>query len=184
MSRIGKKKIECQQVDCQINDDFIKGKSLLGEFSMKISPFVNVVIDKGCITTTPKILPAYKKYLVVSQWGTFSSILSGKIEGLKSQYRKVVRADGIGFKITYEPGENLVFNIGNIVPKVVLKEDIPSDVKINQINNVSIELLSCDKQSLGQFSSKLIGLYRYSAYRAKGITIEGRVELLKKYKKK
>lgn len=158
------------------NNLIIKGE--LGQLSIKIHPFVNLIYSNPTATTTTttaatsttasagppsdstltlSILdPSIKHQRAI--WGLTRSLISNAIQGVSNGYSLSLRLVGVGYRATLEPSptptvtQRLNLKLGYAHPVLI---DLPSDVQALTPSTTVIELKGIDKQRLGEVAARI-----------------------------
>jgi large subunit ribosomal protein L6 len=157
------------------NNLIIKGE--LGQLSIKIHPFVNLIYSDPTATTatttttstttsagppsdstlTLSILdPSIKHQRAI--WGLTRSLIANAIQGVSNGYSLSLRLVGVGYRATLEPSttptltQRLNLKLGYAHPVLI---DLPSDVQASTPSTTVIELKGIDKQRLGEVAARI-----------------------------
>jgi large subunit ribosomal protein L6 len=158
------------------NNLIIKGE--LGQLSIKIHPFVNLIYSDPTATTTTtttttstttsagppsdstltlSILdPSIKHQRAI--WGLTRSLIANAIQGVSNGYSLSLRLVGVGYRATLEPSttptltQRLNLKLGYAHPVLI---DLPSDVQASTPSTTVIELKGIDKQRLGEVAARI-----------------------------
>lgn len=161
MSRIGKKPVKViDKAEVTISEDTVTVKGPLGQLSTTYLPVVEIKQEGDEIIVTPKKDDIETKAL----WGTYSSLISGMIEGVTKGYEKKLIIEGVGYRAEVK---------GN---KVVLKIGFSHDVEIEipegasvEIEKENITVKGIDKQVVGQLAAVIRASKKPEPYKGKGI---------------
>jgi len=175
MSRIGKQQIEIPE-NTQVTQDggVITVKGPLGELSREFRREVKINIDDKEITLTP----SGNSKFVRSLWGTYGSHLKNMIDGVGKNFEKKLVIEGVGYKAEMQ-GNTLVLSVG-FSHKVNM--DIPEGLAVSVEKNV-ITISGINKETVGQFTSKIRLQKKPEPYKGKGIRYENEVVKRKQGKK-
>ncbi len=150
MSRIGKKIIEIPTgTEVSLADGSVTVKGKLGTLTRSLSKEVEVKIEDGKITFSPKRNSGNVKSL----WGTVASHVTNLIEGVSNGYTKKLILEGVGFKSEVK-GKTLDLALGFSHPVVV---PIPEGLTVTAEKNV-ITVTGIDKEMVGSFAAEVRGL--------------------------
>ena len=176
MSRIGKQIIEIPEKTEVIKKDggVISVKGPLGEINREFKSDIDVSIDGNEIKLKPKNESPFTNAL----WGTYASHIKNMVIGVNTAYEKKLIVEGIGFKVEIV-GKELELNLGfSHQIKVTIPEDLNVTVEKNKITISGI-----NKETVGQFASKIKSFKKPEPYKGKGIRYEGEIIRRKQGKK-
>lgn len=175
MSRIGKKPItipEKTEVKVSEGTIFVKGPS--GELSRPLHSAIEVKVNGDEINVLPKDESGESNAL----WGTYASHITNMVSGVNKPFEKKLILEGVGFKSEVS-GDKMNLALGFSHPVVV---DIPEGLKVTaEKNNITVS--GPDKESVGQFSSKIRALKKPEPYKGKGMRYSDEVIRRKQGKK-
>jgi len=167
MSRIGKKPILIPQgVQVKIEGEKITIKGPKGEISREIRPEIKVEEKEGKILISPKV--EMKK--INAFWGLTRALIANMVKGVVQGYEKQLEIEGLGYKAAVE-GEDLVLNVGFTNP---VRMKSPTGIKISVEKNI-IKITGIDKETVGQFASRIKKVRAAEPYKGKGIKYVGEV---------
>ncbi len=175
MSRIAKKPIAIPaKTEASFSGGVMTIKGPLGSLSKNFRPYINVVVENGTITLTPKSNLLQARAL----WGTYASHIKNMLAGVNKPYERKLVVEGIGFKADIK-GANLVMALGFSHPVTV---PIPIDLKVtSEKNNLTISGIDCEK--VGQFAAVIRSMKKPEPYLGKGIRYSDEVIRRKQGKK-
>ena len=175
MSRIAKKPILIPaKTEAAFSGGIMTVKGPLGTLTKTFRPYINVVVDKGAITLTPKVHSLQARAL----WGTYASHIKNMIAGVSKAYEKKLVVEGIGFKADVK-GANLVLAVGFSHPVTI---PIPADLKVtSEKNTITVAGIDCEK--VGQFAAVVRATKKPEPYLGKGIRYSDEVIRRKQGKK-
>lgn len=180
MSRIGKQPIKIPEgVEVKISGNFISVKGPKGEISRRLHDSISVKQEGDSILTAPKDESSR------ALWGTFRSLISNMIEGVKNGFQKVLIYEGIGYKSEVKSdaeagvGKVLELNIGFTHP-VRIKAPKGIDFKTEK-NQITVS--GADKELVGQIAADIRKVRPPEPYKGKGIRYKDEVILRKAGKK-
>lgn len=175
MSRIAKKPIE---LPANTQASYAKGtmsiKGPLGELKKYFKDDIDVKIENNSILLTP----TNKTILARALWGTYAAHIRNMIAGVNKPFEKRLIIEGIGFKGDIK-GKDLVLSLG-FSHQIVMP--IPADIKVVSEKNTLI-ITSIDKESVGEFASKIRSLKKPEPYLGKGVRYSDEVIRRKQGKK-
>ncbi len=160
MSRIGKRIITIpEKVEVKEEDEFIivtgpkgtlKQKKLNG-ISMKIEDN-NLYLERDCEENK-------------ALHGTLNSLLENMIKGVTDSFSKSLEIVGVGYRFNVQ-GKKLIINAGYSHP---VEMQIPEGVEVKIISNTEIEVISINKQQVGEFAANIRKVRPPEPYKGKGI---------------
>lgn len=184
MSRKGSLKISTKGLTkFEIKDGYVFGENANGSFQIKTFDFLDIQFKDGIVTST------FKEDYFTSRrdirkwtpcWGTFMSLLQGKIHGLLNPLSLVVFVKGTGYRVTLN-GKTLTFKLGFSHLKDVA---LPDEIKAESLSQTEVKLTSVNKQVLNGFAERMHKLCKYNVYSDKGVSYTGRYVRHKEVKKK
>jgi large subunit ribosomal protein L6 len=168
MSRVGKKIIEIPSgVNLSVQENTVNVKGSLGELSLLLPSFVNVVINDNIVTLQVDNENDKKQRAI---WGTYRALINNLVVGVSAGFTKEMELNGVGYKMEMQ-SPNLILYIGFSHP---VKVPIPSEIKLSLNKNV-IHGESINKATLGDFFMKIHNMKPCDVYKQKGFKIPGRV---------
>ena len=176
MSRIGKLPIEIPKgVTVTIQGPNVTVKGPLGTLQMEIKD-VEIQMDENVITVRPiESRPNWS-----AKWGLMRSLLNNMVVGVSRGFKKVLVIEGREYSVKKVP-EGLVFNLGFSHPVEI---PLPASIQANVEERAKrIELISPDKQLLGQVVANIRAYRPPEPYKGKGIKFENEVIVRKVGKK-
>jgi large subunit ribosomal protein L6 len=161
MSRIGKKPIELNdKTTVTITDSDVTVKGPLGELKTTYLPVVEIKQEDNQIVVNPKDDELKTKAL----WGTYTSIISGMVQGVNEEYEKNLIIEGVGYRAETK-GDKLVLHVGFSHP---VELDIPAGLKV-EVEKEKINVKGIDKQAVGEFTAVIRSNKKPEPYKGKGI---------------
>ncbi len=162
MSRIGKRILTIpEKVNVELVENKLTVKGPKGELSLDIDPNIKVKVEENKITVEKaKSIKAAEQ-----MHGTTNALIQNMLIGVSEGYHKNIEINGVGYRFNVA-GKTLTINAGFSHP---VKKDIPEGITINTISNTEIELVSIDKQKLGQFAAEVRAIRPPEPYKGKGI---------------
>ena len=91
--------------------------------------------------------------------------------GVSEQFTVTLNLIGVGYRASIQKN-SLILNLGYSHP-VEIK--IPDGISVNVIQNTTLNLKGCDKESLGLFASNIRSWRPPEPYKGKGIIYEGEI---------
>jgi large subunit ribosomal protein L6 len=177
MSRIGKKSVPLPQgVTATIKDREVKVKGPKGELSLRVLDGIEVKLDQGAITVTPREMTDAMR----AQWGMQRTLVSNIVEGVSKGFTQTLEINGVGFRAAIQ-GKNLQLQLGYSHDVVY---PIPAGIDIKCEKPTIIIVSGSDRQKVGQVSAEIRGFRKPEPYKGKGIKYAGEFIRRKEGKKK
>ncbi|MDR3126727.1 MAG: 50S ribosomal protein L6 [Rickettsiales bacterium] len=178
MSKIGKVPVKIPEgTTVAMDGGVLLAKGKLGEQRVPISPLVDVKIEGGEITVSPKDTGG-KAALVM--WGTMRSLVANAVEGVSAGFVKELELKGVGYKVTLK-GNVLDMSLGY---SHNIEYRLPDGVKAEIPSPTEIKLISADKALLGKTASEIRALREPEPYKGKGVKYKDETIRRKEGKKK
>ena len=175
MSRIGKKPIAIpENTEVAIVDGLVTVKGPKGELSLAYKPVVDVAVENGEVTVTPKGETTAHRAL----WGTYASEISSMIQGVNTPFVKKRIIEGVGYKAEMQ-GNKLVLNVGF---SHSIELEVPEGIECS-IEKTSITITGISKEKVGQFAAVIRSKKKPEPYKGKGIRYSDEVVRRKEGKK-
>lgn len=169
MSRIGKKAIEIpKDVKIIVQDKIVTVK---GKFGTLEKTFVNPFIlihndDKRLVLERQNEEKKTREY-----HGLMRALIQNMVDGVNTQFTKILIAEGVGYKFQME-GKDLLVTVGYANPiRFVISKDIT--IKLESPTKVSI--CGTDKEKVGFLASEIRATRPPEPYKGKGIMYEGEI---------
>lgn len=161
MSRVGKLPITVPSgVTITVDSGNVTVKGPKGELTQFITPAVNVKLDDGVLTVTPKDNSRQAR----AQHGLMRSLINNMVIGVTKGFEKKLEVSGVGFRISMS-GNTLEMALGFSHP---VKYIAPEGIQITT-NKMEITVSGIDKQKVGQVASEIRALKKPEPYKGKGI---------------
>ena len=162
MSRIGKLPIIVPK-DVDINYDGLKitVKGKFGTLQTNIPEVIAVEQTEGIINISLK----NEKRSFKALHGLFRTIINNMVIGVSEQFQLTLVLKGVGYRALVQADE-IILSLGYSHP---VKLKIPETISVEVIQNVTINLKSCDKELLGLFAANLRSWRKPEPYKGKGI---------------
>lgn len=166
MSRIGKLPIKIpSNVDivCNGSDITVKGK---------FGTLENTVPDVLEVEQTSENLRVILKTQTRNgnaMHGLYRTLINNMVIGVSEQFQILLNLKGVGYRAAVQ-GKMLVLNLGYSHP---VELEIPEEINVEVIKNVTLVLKSCDKEKLGLFGAKIRSWRPPEPYKGKGILYQG-----------
>jgi len=162
MSRIGKLPIIVPK-DVDINYDGLKitVKGKFGTLQTNIPEVIAVEQTEGIINISLK----NEKRSFKALHGLFRTIINNMVIGVSEQFQLTLVLKGVGYRAVVQADE-ITLSLGYSHP---VKLKIPETISVEVIQNVTINLKSCDKELLGLFAANIRSWRKPEPYKGKGI---------------
>jgi len=162
MSRIGKLPIIVPK-DVDINYDGLKitVKGKFGTLQTNIPEVIAVEQTEGIINISLK----NEKRSFKALHGLFRTIINNMVIGVSEQFQLTLVLKGVGYRALVQADE-IILSLGYSHP---VKLKIPETISVEVIQNVTINLKSCDKELLGLFAANIRSSRKPEPYKGKGI---------------
>ncbi|MFM9865120.1 MAG: 50S ribosomal protein L6 [Micropepsaceae bacterium] len=162
MSRIGKKPVLLPTgVTATVKDREVKVKGPKGELSLRVVDGIDVTVDKGGITLTPKELTDDLR----AKWGLQRTLVNNLVEGVSKGFAQQLEIAGVGFRAAVQ-GKNLQLQLGYSHDVIY---PIPAGIDIKCEKPTLILVSGSDKQKVGQVAAEIRGFRKPEPYKGKGI---------------
>lgn len=166
MSRIGKLLINIpENVDINYTNSEFTVKGKFGTLKLEIPDVINLIQNEGKLGVR---LKEEKKNLKALH-GLYRVLINNMILGVSKQFDLTLILKGVGYRATVQ-GKEIVLSLGYSHP---VKIDIPKDIKVEVVQNTTINLKSCDKEALGLFAANIRAWRVPEPYKGKGILYKG-----------
>lgn len=176
MSRIGKRELLIPAgVTVTVENDLVTVKGPKGELKYNKPSIITVEEVEG------KILTKRPNDAKVSRQlhGTTNALVKNMIIGVTEGYQKGLEAVGVGYRFQVQ-GNKINVNAGYSNPVVV---EVPTGVKVEQVNNTEITISGIDKQQVTEFAANIRAIREPEPYKGKGIRYKGEYVRRKEGKK-
>ena len=162
MSRIGKLPITIpDSVDVNYTDSTITVKGKFGTLENQIPESIVVSEDNGKLSVQVKEQKKNSRAL----HGLYRTLINNMVLGVSQQFDLTLILKGVGYRAAVQ-GKEIVLNLGYSHP---VKIDIPNEIKVEVVQNTTINLKSCDKEALGLFAANIRAWRLPEPYKGKGI---------------
>jgi len=180
MSRVAKAPLVVpEKTEITIQGEQITVKGPKGTLQQKINKLVEV----------KKSNKEEKQYIVsptkntVEAWaqaGTVRALINNMFVGVNEGFKKTLELVGVGYRAQAK-GNSLTLTLGYSHP---VEYNLPEGVTAQTPNNTTIELMSIDKQILGQAASEIRSFRKPEPYKGKGVKYQNEQINKKEAKKK
>lgn len=162
MSRIGKLPITIpDSVDVNYTDSKITVKGKFGTLENQIPESIVVTQENNQLSVQIK----EQKKDSRAMHGLYRTLINNMILGVSQQFDLTLLLKGVGYRAAVQ-GKEIVLNLGYSHP---VKIDIPTEIKVEVVQNTTINLKSCDKEALGLFAANIRAWRLPEPYKGKGI---------------
>jgi large subunit ribosomal protein L6 len=162
MSRIGKLPINIpENVDINWNEFEIRVQGKFGSLQTNLPDGINVMKDNQTLKVGLKKDSKNLRAL----HGLYRNLINNMVIGVSKQFELTLTLKGVGYRAVVQ-GKEIVLNLGYSHP---VKIEIPSEVSVEIVQNTTINLKSCDKESLGLFAANIRAWRKPEPYKGKGI---------------
>lgn len=93
------------------------------------------------------------------------------IVGVSEQFKLTLNLRGVGYRANVQ-GQLLILNLGYSHPVEI---SIPNDISVDVVQNTTVNLKSCNKETLGLFAANVRSWRPPEPYKGKGIIYEGEI---------
>jgi large subunit ribosomal protein L6 len=162
MSRIGKKLVPLPSgVTATVKDREVKVKGPKGELSLRVIEGIDVTVDKGGLTLTPKDLTDDLR----AKWGLQRTLVNNLVDGVSKGFSQQLEIAGVGYRASVQ-GKNLQLQLGYSHDVIY---PIPAGIDIKCEKPTLILVSGSDKQKVGQVAAEIRGFRKPEPYKGKGI---------------
>jgi large subunit ribosomal protein L6 len=176
MSRIGSQPIEIKDgVTINIVGQEISVKGPKGELNRIIDHEIGIEQKDKQILVTKK----HNGKVARQKWGLSRSLISNMVEGVTEGFQKVLNINGVGYKAQVQ-GQFLTLSLGYSHD---IKFFINDDIAVKCPKPTIVEIVSHDKEALGQAAAVIRSLRKPEPYKGKGVKYEDEFIFRKEGKK-
>jgi large subunit ribosomal protein L6 len=162
MSRIGKLPITIpDSVDVNYTNSKITVKGKFGTLENQIPESIAIIENNGQLSIQIKEQKKNSKAL----HGLYRTLINNMVLGVSKQFDLTLILKGVGYRAAVQ-GKEIVLNLGYSHP---VKITIPDEIKVEVVQNTTINLKSCDKEALGLFAANIRAWRLPEPYKGKGI---------------
>lgn len=177
MSRVGKKPVAVPAgVTASVSGQHVKVKGAKGELSFSVPPEVNVAMDNGMITVTPKGQDNRSR----AMWGMSRAQVANLMTGVTAGFEKKLEITGVGYKAAVQ-GKILKLSLGYSHD---IDYEIPAGITIVTPKPTEITITGIDRQVVGQTAAEIRDYRGPEPYKGKGVKYAGEFIFRKEGKKK
>ena len=162
MSRIGKLPIVIpDNVDVNWSGSEIVVKGKFGTLQTQIPETIGIQQNQSILKVSLK----NEVRSLRSLHGLYRTLINNMVIGVSEQFQLTLILKGVGYRAVVQ-GNEIILNLGYSHPVKIL---IPETISIEVVQNITINLKSCDKELLGLFASNIRAWRRPEPYKGKGI---------------
>ena len=166
MSRIGKLPITIPTtVDVTNKNSYLKVKGKFGTLELTIPKVIGIEERDGTFLISLKDKTTKNKAL----HGLYRTLINNMIIGVSEQFLITLVLEGVGYRASIQ-GNCLVLNLGFSHPVNI---PIPEKISVEIVQNIILNIKSCDKEQLGLFAAKVRAWCPPEPYKGKGILYKG-----------
>jgi len=174
MSRVAKKPINLPKgVELTIQPEIVSVKGPKGALSLNKSAGVEITLDNGVATLSPKDVS------FDALTGTVRSILANMVHGVSEGFEKKLELVGVGYRAAMQ-GKDLNLSLGFSHPVVFVA---PEGITLSTPTQTEVLVQGADKQVVGEVAAKIRGFRPPEPYKGKGVKYAGEVISRKEAKK-
>ena len=161
MSRVGKQPITVPDgVAVTVNGNQVTVKGPKGELSRVMSDVVSIELKDGILTVSRPDDSRQAR----SHQGLVRSLLANLVQGVSTGFTRDLEINGVGYRAE-KKGNFIRFDLGYSHPILF---ELPDVVDAN-VTQTAIQLLSADKEVVGQVAAAIRSLRKPEPYKGKGI---------------
>ncbi|AWN44112.1 50S ribosomal protein L6 [Methylobacterium durans] len=177
MSRVGKKPVSVPSgVTATVTGQTVKMKGSKGELQFVVPNLVDVALENGAITVTPKNQSKEARSL----WGTSRAQVANLVEGVSKGFEKKLEITGVGYRAAMA-GKALKLSLGYSHD---IEYEIPAGITIVTPKPTEIVVSGIDRQRVGQVAAEIRDYRGPEPYKGKGVKYAGEFIFRKEGKKK
>jgi len=168
MSRIGKLPISIPadvDVTCTGLDLTVKGK--FGTLNNTLPNVLKIELNDGILVV--RLIENTRKAKALH--GLYRTLVNNMIVGVSEQFEKTLTLVGVGYRANVQ-GKSLILNLGYSHPVDIT---IPDVISVEVVQNTTIKIKSCDKETLGLFAAQVRSWRPPEPYKGKGILYQGEI---------
>ena len=177
MSRVGKKPVAIPAgVTAKIDGQKVAVKGGKGELSFVVPDDVEVAVDGGAISVTPRAETKRAR----AMWGMSRAMINNLVNGVSKGFERKLEITGVGYKAAVA-GKNLQLSLGYSHDVLY---PIPAGVSITTPKPTEIAIAGIDKRQIGQIAAEIRSFRPPEPYKGKGVKYAGEFIFRKEGKKK
>lgn len=162
MSRTGKLPIKIpENVNITFTNSDVTVKGKFGILNTKIPEVIIINQESDILKVELKDITKKNR----SFHGLYRTLIYNMVKGVSEQFEITLKLVGVGYRATVQ-GKELVLNLGYSHP---VNLEIPQEITVEIVQNTTINLKSCNKESLGQFAANIRTWRPPEPYKGKGI---------------
>jgi large subunit ribosomal protein L6 len=166
MSRIGKKPITVPQgVTVQIDGTHVAVKGPKGSLERDLNPQVTAKLEGDQVV----VEIAKDDREANAMHGLSRTLIQNMVQGVVEPFTKTLEISGVGYRAELK-GKVLNLQVGL---SHEVNFDVPEDIECKVDKQVTVQLSSPNKESVGQFAAKIRGVRPSEPYKGKGIKYAG-----------
>ena len=168
MSRIGKLPISIPAgVDVNLTGPNLTVKGKFGTLNNTIPDVLEIEQNDGILVV--RLMESTRKGK--SLHGLYRTLVNNMVVGVSEQFEKTLTLVGVGYRANVQ-GKSLILNLGYSHPVNIT---IPDVINVEVVQNTTINIKSCDKETLGLFASQVRSWRPPEPYKGKGILYKGEI---------
>jgi large subunit ribosomal protein L6 len=185
-SRVGRKPVVVPTgVEIKIQNENFSAKGPKGQLSLKLHPFVKVILEGGQVKVTPnrdenQVITGAGTKLYRSIAGTMRAKINNLIHGVAHGFERKLTLVGVGYRAQIK-GKVLSLSLGYSHPTDF---NLPEGVVIETPTQTEIIIKGSNKDLVGQVAAKIRSIRGPEPYKGKGVRYFDEVIELKETKKK
>ena len=168
MSRIGKLPISIPAgVDVNLTGPDLTVKGKFGTLNNTIPDVLEIEQNDGILVV--RLMENTRK--AKSLHGLYRTLVNNMVVGVSEQFEKTLTLVGVGYRANVQ-GKSLILNLGYSHPVNIT---IPDVINVEVVQNTTINIKSCDKETLGLFAAQVRSWRPPEPYKGKGILYKGEI---------
>ena len=168
MSRIGKLPISIPAgVDVTLTGPDLTVKGKFGTLNNTIPNVLEIEQNDGILVV--HLTESTRKGK--SLHGLYRTLVNNMVVGVSEQFEKTLTLVGVGYRANVQ-GKSLILNLGYSHPVDIT---IPDVINVEVVQNTTINIKSCDKETLGLFAAQVRSWRPPEPYKGKGILYKGEI---------
>ena len=168
MSRIGKLPISIPAgVDVTLTGPDLTVKGKFGTLNNTIPDVLEIEQNDGILVV--RLMENTRK--AKSLHGLYRTLVNNMVVGVSEQFEKTLTLVGVGYRANVQ-GKSLILNLGYSHPVNIT---IPDVINVEVVQNTTINIKSCDKETLGLFAAQVRSWRPPEPYKGKGILYKGEI---------
>lgn len=166
MSRIGKKPIKLPKgVKVTVTGQHIKVEGPAGKLERDLNPLVEVKVDGETVS----VLRKGEDRVSRGVHGLTRTLVDNMVQGAAKPFERVLEISGVGYRAELE-GKVLKLQLGL---SHEVRHPVPADVTCKVEKQVTIQLSSPNKETLGQMAAAIRKYRPAEPYKGKGVKYAG-----------